>query len=150
MGRLAAGGPGWASRESWEKGRSDLTHEEFLGTASKKQIAWLRWLVPVTPLAAAACLVALVLGYDASRHPKAKPDSVATTAASPLKANDVQIDRRLVASFDALARLPDGAPLRLRCRQWSDKVVVVDSGNGVVIEQTQPRLEIVPVNFEIY
>jgi hypothetical protein len=139
MARLAAGGPVWAGPKT--RGKSRL--------ATTARFAWLRWLVPLTPLAAAACLVVLVLGRDTADNSKPKRDSVATAAASPLKAKDVEIEQRLVASFDALARLPDGAPLRLRCRQWSDKVVV-DSGKGVVIEQTQPRLEVIPVSFEIY
>jgi hypothetical protein len=93
-------------------------------------------------------LVGLVLSRDAT--PTVKPGDAATENSTALKADDVQIDRRLVASFDAVARLPDGAPLRVRCREWTDKVMVVDSASGVVIEQTEPRLEVVPVNFEIY
>jgi len=139
-------------------GRTNLVETRF-GTSRERTPAkagtpngfgWLRWLVPGTALAGAACLVALVLSRDATPAIKPVGDAAENSTVAPLKADDVQIDRRLVASFDAVTRLPDGAPLRVRCREWADKVVVVDSGNGVVIEQTQPRLEVVPVNFEIY
>jgi hypothetical protein len=56
----------------------------------------------------------------------------------------------LVAAFDAVARLPDGQPVRFRCREWSDGVVLRDSARGIVIEQRMPRLEVVPVSFETY
>jgi hypothetical protein len=148
MGRLAAS---VLERTTLVETRSSISSERTPAKAGiPNSFGWLRWLVPGTALAGAACLVALVLSRDATRAGKPRGDSVENPALAHLKADDVQIDRRLVASFDAVARLPDGAPLRVRCREWADKVVVVDSGNGVVIEQTQPRLEVVPVNFEIY
>jgi hypothetical protein len=67
-----------------------------------------------------------------------------------LKADDVEFDQQLVASFDAVARLPSGQPVRFRCREWSDEVVLRDSVSGIVIEQRTPRLEVVPVSFETY
>ena len=148
MGRLTAGVLGRANLVETRSSISSERTQTKAGTPSG--FGWLRWLVPGTALAGAACLVAVVLWHDATHTVKPRRDSVENANIAPLKADDVQIDRRLVASFDAVARLPDGAPLRVRCREWADKVVVVDSGNGVVIEQTQPRLEVVPVNFEIY
>jgi len=56
----------------------------------------------------------------------------------------------LVATFDAVGQLPDGEPIRLRCRQWRDEVILRDSARGVVIERQSPRLEVVPVKFETY
>jgi hypothetical protein len=148
MGRLVAVG---LARTNLVETRSGTSRERTLAKAGAPNgFGWLRWLVPATALAGAVCLVALVLSRDATHAVKPSKDSVKISAVAPLKADDVQIDRHLLASFDAVARLPDGAPLRVRCREWADKVVVVDSGNGVVIERTQPRLEVVPVNFEIY
>ena len=75
---------------------------------------------------------------------------LASSARPLLKADKVEIDRQLVAGFDAIARLPSGEPIRFRCQQWMDKVRLRDSGAGLVIERTTPRLEIVPVRFETY
>ena len=149
MGRLADV-LGQTSLQTASLRRSRVLEARPQVGATKARFNWLRWLVPGTALAGAACLVAMVLSRDVTSTAKPGGNAGEKSTASHLKADDVQIDRRLVASFDALARLPDGAPLRVRCRQWADKVVVVDSGTGVVIEQTQPRLEVVPVNFEVY
>jgi hypothetical protein len=145
MSRLASGG---FARSNLVETRSRAPGERTPTTT--EAFGWLRWLLPGTALAGAACLVAVVLWHDPTQTAMPRRDTVDNSSVPPLKADDVQIDRRLVASFDAVARLPDGAPLRVRCREWADKVVVVDSGNGVVIEQTQPRLEVVPVDFEVY
>lgn len=67
-----------------------------------------------------------------------------------LKADKVEIGQDLVATFDAVARLPNGEPVRFRCQEWSDQMVFRASSQGVEIEQRTPRLEIVPVRFETY
>jgi hypothetical protein len=108
----------------------------------------LRWLAPVT---AAVAVVAALLVWrwpGADRTPAALPKEVA--AKSALRANAVEFDRELVASFDAVARLPSGEPVRFRCREWTDGVVLRDAARGVVIERRTPRLEVVPVSFETY
>jgi len=108
----------------------------------------LRWATAAT--AALAILLSLV--YHAPHrtpghnHERLTPKP---TEAS-LKADNVEINQQLVGSFDAVAQLPDGEPVRLRCREWLDAVVVRDSARGVVIERQAPRLEVVPVRFEIY
>jgi hypothetical protein len=76
------------------------------------------------------------------------PPGAAAEAA--LKADEVEIDQQLIVAFDAVARLPGGQPIRFRCREWADEVVLTDSAHGVVIEQRTPRLEVVPVSFETY
>ena len=78
------------------------------------------------------------------------PEPIASADRPLLKADKVEIDRQLVADFDAIARLPSGEPVRFRCQQWMDKVWLRDSAAGLVIERTTPRLEIVPVRFETY
>jgi hypothetical protein len=106
---------------------------------------WARWLAPAT--AAALLLVLLVFTRPAPSPPQlsARPQQALRPA---LKADDVEIDRRLVGVFDAVATWPDGEPVRFRCRQWIDDVVVRDSERGVLIHQRTPRLEVVPVRFE--
>ena len=63
-----------------------------------------------------------------------------------LKADDVEIDQPVGWPLSTLSReLPNGQPVRFRCREWSDEVVLRDSASGIVIEQRTPRLEVVPV-----
>ena len=108
----------------------------------------LRWVAP----AAAGAALAVFLPVWLPSRPVSRPQTKRTPiAAEPaLKADAVEIDRELVAAFDAVARLPDGQPVRFRCREWSDGVVLRDSARGIVIEHRLPRLEVVPVSFETY
>jgi len=108
----------------------------------------LRWLAPA---AAAATLVAGLLFWWTKvplGAPHDKPVTVARQAAP--KADAVEIDRQLVALFDAVAQLPNGQPVRFRCREWTDEVVFRDPARGLIIESRTPRLEVVPVRFETY
>jgi len=71
----------------------------------------LRWLAPAT----AATVLAVGLAWHwyvrANRAPK--PDLAQETAAPPaLKADAVQIGHELVSTFDAVAKLPNGEPIR--------------------------------------
>ncbi|MGO8928838.1 MAG: hypothetical protein ACLQU3_18375 [Limisphaerales bacterium] len=101
----------------------------------------LRWLVP----AAAVMVVGAIIwraNLPAGRGPE--------TASAPVKADDVQIDQQLVSTFDAVAQLPSGEPVRFRCREWIDEVVLRDSRRGVEVARRVPRVEVVPVPFETY
>ena len=85
------------------------------------------------------------------RHEDRQGNLQRSAVAEPaLKADKVELDQQLVASFDAVARLPSGQPVRFRCREWADAVVLSDSASGIVVEQRTPRLEVVPVSFETY
>ena len=105
----------------------------------------LRWLVAATSVVVAAILFLRL---------ESPPDSAArksNSAASPAnQANAVQVDHALVNSFDAVAELPSGEPVRFRCSQWRDDVVMRDPSHGMVIEQSIPRMEVVAVRFETY
>jgi hypothetical protein len=81
--------------------------------------------------------------------PRQSPVAVAPASQS-FKADGVQINRELVSSFDAVARLPTGEPIRFRCRKWMDRVVLEDKRRGLVIQQSSPRVEVLPVRFETY
>ena len=104
-----------------------------------------RWLAPAMAVAVAG----LLLGRG-----KFNWDSIGghkrPVAAYGLKVDDVQVDQELVSSFDVVATLPGGQPVRFRCRQWKDQLVVTDKSRGVEIEQNSPRVEVVPVRFETY
>jgi hypothetical protein len=110
--------------------------------------AWrdaLGWLIPALGISLISVLV-LILPSAWVRRPAAHlPD-----AYTSLKADQVQINRQLLANYDAVGRLPSGEPVRFRCAQWVDKVSVSDSAAGFRIERTIPRLEIVPIGFETY
>jgi len=100
-----------------------------------------RWLVPAT----AVLVFGLVLwrGYA----PVGRPQQ---TASAPVRADDVRIDQQLVSTFDTVATLPSGEPMRFRCREWMDEVVLRDSKRGVEVARRVPRVEVVPVRFETY
>ena len=105
----------------------------------------LRWAVP----ACAVIAVFLALAHFVPHQP-VKDSKTASAQPPAIKADEVQINHELVSTFDAVARLPDGEPVRFRCRQWMDEVVLSDNGHGVTIEQRSPRVEIVPVGFDTY
>lgn len=108
----------------------------------------LRWLAP--GMAAAVAFVALWAVRMADPAPGRQGPTVDARAKRMLRADDVLIDRHLVATYDAVAQLPGGEPVRFRCREWADGVVWRDTARGVEIEQRTPRLEVVPVRFETY
>jgi len=105
-----------------------------------------RWLVP-----AAALAVTLVAVWRISL-PRTNLPGHSTADAKPglVKADDVQINQELVSTFDAVAPMPGGEPVRFHIREWMDEVVLQDSARGVVIEGRSPRVEIVAVRFETY
>jgi hypothetical protein len=101
----------------------------------------LRWLAP-----AVAVLVVGVIVWRANLPAGRRPQ----TASAPVRADDVQIDQQLVSTFDTVATLPSGEPVRFRCREWMDEVVLRDSRRGVEVARRVPRVEVVPVRFETY
>jgi hypothetical protein len=129
-------------------------HARPEGTAAPERVrasepaawsSWLRlvarWLVP-----AAATLVIGAIIWRANLPAARGPE----TARMPVKADDVRIDQQLVSTFDAVALLPSGEPVRFRCREWMDEVVLRDSRRGVEVARRVPRVDVVPVRFETY
>lgn len=107
----------------------------------------LRWSIP-----AAAMILGVLVVWRESRPGGSALDSQANVAAAPvvMTADDVKIDQQLVSSFDAVARLPSGEPVRFRCENWVDEVVLSDKSKGMVVENRQPRFEVVALGFETY
>jgi len=126
--RMLAAAPAQPSPRPQRRTQASRTIEWWL--------PWLRWLAPVS----AVGLVVFVSVYQF-------PWAIRSEA---LKADDVQLNRKLIGSFDAVAELPDGQPVRFRVREWSDETVFHDSARGLVVERSTPRLEVVPVAFETY
>lgn len=104
-----------------------------------------RWLAPALAVAAVGLFLVKAYLISGSRL-KPKPPAIAAA----LKADDVRVDQELVSSFEVVAKLPGGQPVRFRCRQWRDQLIVTDHRLGVEIEENSPRVEVVPVRFETY
>jgi hypothetical protein len=99
---------------------------------------WLRWLAPVSA-------IGLVTFVSIRQIPLALNHPV-----TGINADAVQISHKLVSAYDAVGELPGGEAVRFRVREWSDSTVMHDSARGLVVEQSKPRLEIIPVAFETY
>lgn len=108
----------------------------------------LRWLAPAL---GAAALLALFFARPTSSPERPTAQHAADPAPYTAPASGgLEIDRHLLADFDALGRLPGGELVRFRCREWRQDVVLRDSGGRLVVEQSLPKLEIVPIHFETY
>ena len=107
--------------------------------------SWLRWLAPATALA----LTLLIVLSQVNRGRKSGLPATAAPVAG-LKADQVEVDRQWLGSFDAVADMPDGEPVRFRFQQWIDAVTLRDSVRGVEVVQRVPRIEVVPVSFATY
>jgi hypothetical protein len=112
----------------------------------------LRLLIPATALALMTTLVwHEIRPFDGQSPISTSGSHTSTGAAAPLlKADDVKIAKRLVSSFDAVARLPGGVPVRFRCENWMDQVVLSDKSRGLVVENSKPRYEVVAMGIETY
>ena len=134
LARLRAAKPGT------ELARSARFQSEARGSAWR----WLlRWLAP-----AMAVAVAGLLAVREDFNPGSSAEKKTPTVSYGLKADDVQVDQVLESSFDVVAKLPGGEPVRFRCRKWRDQWSVTDTNRGVEIVQDSPRVEVVPVRFE--
>ena len=115
-------------------------------TASRKPawsgIAWWKILGWATPALAAALSVLLYVTPRVAQPYK--------SAHGLHVADDVKVDHELVTSFDVVATLPDGQPVRFRCLRWNDQMIVTDKRSGLEIEQSNPRVVVTPVRFETY
>jgi hypothetical protein len=119
------------------------------GIARRPTVRWWDWVVGWRGLAWATPVAAVWLLWLAWR-PAAAPGQGGLAAAHGIKADAVQVGHSLIASFDTVAQMPDGEPVRFHCRQWEDELVVHDQANGVSIMQSTPRMEVVPVRFETF
>lgn len=108
------------------------------------------WLRVALPAGLTVCLAAFLVWRLGLQPGAPLPPGERAPRIPVVQADQVEIDQKLVNVYDAITELPDGKPVRLRCREWSDSVVLRDSHQGVVIEKNQPRFEVVPVRFEIY
>jgi len=116
-------------------------------------MGWLRVLRLAIPAAAVVLIAAVVVWRNVSPSKtvaKSAKSKSGMVMAAPLKADDVKIDQELVSSFDTLARLPGGEPVRFRCNQWMDQITLSNKAQGLVLQERTPRLEVVTVGFETY
>ena len=116
---------------------------------------WFRWAIPAV---AAVAVISILALYRVSGIRSKSPqnavvaEKAASSAPSPsvLKPDAIVISQELVGNFDAVTRLADGAPVRLRCQEWMDEVQLRDPARGIWVERRKPRLEIVRVGYEVY
>jgi hypothetical protein len=101
-------------------------------------------------LIATATTAAIVLIAWGVSLPNAVPNKTNPPQSSGMDVSAVQAGHSLVASFDMVAQLPGGEPVRFRCREWQDDVVIHDKVHGVMISKSTPRIEVIPVRFETY
>lgn len=114
---------------------------------------WLkRGLTPIAAAAAVVLAVAVWFVIWRLHTPVEHAEKQSATVPAPplLKADNVVIDRQLIATYEAVANLPSGEPVRLQYREWIDDVLLRDTARGIEIQQRTPRFEIVPVRFETY
>jgi len=109
---------------------------------------WLRWALPAS--AATALVIFLAAPKSNPSADKSHAPGVPNSPDRTLKADNLELGEQLVATFDAVAHLPSGEPVRFRCSEWLDDVVLRDSALGILIQHRTPRLEVVPVSFETY
>ena len=133
-----------------DKLAAGVRHRTISPVAARHYTAWgrlLRWLAPVT---AAAVIATLFSIKPSTKFTKVPAPSLPAPEGETMNADDVEIVQELVATFDAVAHLPSGEPVRFRCSEWIDDVVLRDSTRGILIQNRVPRLEVEPVSFEIY
>lgn len=106
--------------------------------SSEWWLPWLRWLAPVSAVGLVTLLS--LRQVPLALHPPG----------AGINADAVQIQHKLVSAYDAVGELPGGEPVRFRVREWADSTVMQDSARGLVVEQSQPRFEVVPVEFVTY
>jgi hypothetical protein len=112
---------------------------------------WLRWAVPGAGAAVLGLLALLVLVVIPQTRQRGMTPEPSTWASGPaLKVDQVEINRELLGSFDAVAEMPDGEPVRFRFQEWMEAVTLRDSVRGLEVVRYTPRIEIVPVNFASY
>jgi len=108
-------------------------------------VAGLRWaMVAPVVIAVICCSIWVKSRVDAGAAKLVPADSLA------VKPDIVRVNHALVSSFDAVAELPGGEPVRFRCQKWMDGIEMKDASRGLVIEQNTPRVEVIPVRFETY
>jgi len=120
------------------------------GPVSSAPTWWqlLRWLTPVT--AGVALVVATRMGWPSKPVSETNVATQSVASEAAVKPDAVQIDRQLVTAYDAVAELPGGEPVRFRCQEWMDAVVLRDSASGLLIEQRTPRFEVVAARLDTF
>ena len=122
--------------------------EETARPASPVVEPWkllLRWLIPATAVLLVAAAIWRGKTYSTSQRAAAPESNLPI-----LTADEVQIGQELISSFDAVARLPGGEPVRFRFQQWMDEIVLNDTTQGLMVESRTPRIEVVALGFETY
>lgn len=108
---------------------------------------WQACLRLLLPVGSAAIILAVLLLTRKTSEPSAS-DVASSAAAQAI--DEVELDQQLVAAFEGVAQLPGGPPLRFRCYSWQEELTFRDANGALEVEQRQPRLDVVPVGFDVY
>jgi hypothetical protein len=118
-------------------------------TRAPRQVPpWWHWLAPATVAAG----IALAFGPLQRQHGGSLPAQPAAGVSEGIPTTDdaVEIERELVGSYDAVAELSSGLPVRFHCQEWEDKLLFRDPRRGIAIERRTPRVEVVRISFDTY
>jgi hypothetical protein len=118
--------------------------------ASRRAAPRAQWVTLWRGLLLAGPAAAVVLLLWFAWQPAPRPARPAMPAAAGINPRSVSVGHSLLASFDTVAQVPGGAPVRFRCREWRDDVVIHDGAHGMVVSQSIPRVELIPLRFETY
>jgi hypothetical protein len=117
---------------------------------SARAFQWTQWATCWRGLIYGAPAAALLLLIGLAWYPASRTAGLLPAASTRGNSNDVQVGHSLLASFDTIAQMPGGAPVRFRCREWQDHVTIQDPARGMEVTETTPRVEIIPLRFETY
>lgn len=111
---------------------------------------WLRWCAAPAVL---VCLIGML--WFRPEPPPTLVDASGTNRAHqltevPAGAGEVEIEHDLVDSYEMVADLPSGVPVRFRLDKWHDTVVYRDPQTGLAVERRSPRFEVVPMSLASY
>jgi hypothetical protein len=130
--------------------RVDLNRQSNGRVIQRRRTPFLNFLFWMAPISAAAAAAIFLHIQQLNEHSTGAGGNNLKAGASPIKADKVEVVEQLVGTFDAVTHLPDGQPVRFRCSEWFDDVVLRDSTQGILIQHRVPRLEVKQVHFETY
>lgn len=107
-----------------------------------------QWLIPATAML--LCAAAIWRAGHSSTRTRSETTTPPATTHPGLEADTVELSHEFLSSFDAVATLPSGEPVRFRCEQWQNKVTLKDREQGLLVENWSPQIVVVPVRFESY
>lgn len=112
---------------------------------------WYWWFAPATAVLIAGLSTWLAYRAPAPSNSQAAiPPNQNANATPAATSGGVEVASELVSDFESVTQLETGEPVRFRYMAYVDNITLEDPRSGVKWQQRSPRVEIVPVGFEIY